>query len=174
MYTFDVELADVDRRAYTHFTVRMARHPSETEEFFLVRLLAYCLEYTEGIGFSAGLAEPDEPAIAVRDLTGHLLSWIDIGAPDAARLHRASKAAARVVVYTHRDPEQLQRQLSGERIHRADAIELYAINADFLAVLATHVDRRTTLTLSVTDRHLFVTIGQTTMTTVVSRHPLGA
>jgi len=173
MYTFDVELADVDRHVYANFALRMARHPSETEEYFLVRLLAYCLEFTEGIGFSPGLAEPDEPALAVRDLTGTMRVWIDIGAPDAARLHRASKAAPRVAVYTHKDPAQLRRQLSGERIHRADAIELYAIDPGFLAELATRVDRRTALTLSVTDAHLFVTVGSSTVSTAVVRHSIG-
>jgi uncharacterized protein YaeQ len=173
MYTFDVELADVDRNVYANLALRMARHPSETEGYFLVRLIAYCLEYTEGIAFSPGLAEPDEPTLAVRDLTGTIRTWVEIGAPDAARLHRASKAAPRVAIYTHKDPAQLRRQLSGERIHRAEAIELYAVDAEFLAELGTHLERRTTLTLSVTDGHLFVTIGPTTLSTAVMRYAIG-
>jgi len=87
-------------------------------------VLAYCLEYTEGIELSRGLAEPDQPALLVRDLTGACLAWIEVGAPDAARLHKASKAAPRVVVYTHKDPLQLVRQLASERIHRAAALEI--------------------------------------------------
>ncbi len=97
IYVFTVRLADADRNVYQTLTVRMARHPSETADYLLTRLLAYCLEYCEGIVFSKGLSDPDEPAIAVRDLTGTLLTWIDIGAPEAARLHKASKAARRVV-----------------------------------------------------------------------------
>src|SRR5688500_9534408 len=104
IYTFDIQLAHVDRGVYETLALRAARHPSETEEYLLTRVLAYCLEYAEGIAFSKGLAEPDEPALAVRDLTGALRVWIDVGAPDAARLHKASKAAPRVAVYTHRDP----------------------------------------------------------------------
>ena len=107
MYTFDVELADVDRGVYESLSLRVARQPSETEQFLVTRVLAYCLEYGEGIAFSRGLAEPDEPALAVRDLTGALRSWIEIGAPNAARLHKASKTAPRVVIYAHKDPEQL-------------------------------------------------------------------
>jgi uncharacterized protein YaeQ len=94
MYTFDVQLMDVDRGVYETLDLRVAQHPSETDEYMVTRVLAYCLEYTEGIGFSKGIADPDEPAITVRDLTGAVRVWIDIGAPDAVRLHKASKAAA--------------------------------------------------------------------------------
>jgi len=172
MYAFDVELADVDRGVYETLAIRAARHPSETEEYLLVRVLAYCLEYAEGIAFSRGLAEPDEPALAVRDLTGTIQSWIEIGAPDAERLHRASRAAPRVAVYTHKDPTQLIRQLQGSRIHRAAAIELYAVAPEFLGALAHHLSRRTAFTLSVTDRHLYLTVAGSHHTTEVVRHAL--
>src|SRR5688572_18431649 len=106
IYNFDVELADTDRNVYDSLALRVARHPSESEEYLVARLLTYLLEYAEGIEFSRGVSDPDEPAIAVRDLTGAIKAWIDIGTPDAARLHKASKAAARVAVYTHKDPAQ--------------------------------------------------------------------
>jgi uncharacterized protein YaeQ len=80
VYVFEVSLADADRGVHETLTVRAARHPSETPEFLVTRVLAYCLEYTEGIAFSRGLSDPDEPAITVRDLTGALQSWIEIGA----------------------------------------------------------------------------------------------
>ncbi|MFL6231712.1 MAG: YaeQ family protein, partial [Thermoanaerobaculia bacterium] len=123
IYNFDVELADSDRGVYETLAVRAALHPSETEESLVARVLAYALEFTEGIAFSSGLADPDAPAIAVRDLTGAIRLWVDIGTPDAARLHKASKAAPRVVVYVHKDPRQFLSGLANERIHRADAIE---------------------------------------------------
>src|ERR1700760_2762277 len=92
IHVFDIELADSDRGVYESFELRVARHPSEAPDYLLTRVLAYCLEYTEGISFSSGLSTPDEPTIAVRDLTGALRVWIDVGAPSAERLHRASKA----------------------------------------------------------------------------------
>src|SRR3954462_10970358 len=116
VYNFDVQLSDVDRGVYETLSLRVARHPSETEEYLLTRVLAYCLEYTDGIAFSKGLADPDKPAVVVRDLTGALRAWIEIGAPDAQRVHKASKASPRVVVYTHKDPARLIQQLSSERI----------------------------------------------------------
>jgi len=93
IYTFDINLADVDRGVYETLNLRVAQHPSETQDYLLTRVMAYCLQYTEGVAFSKGLSDPDEPAIAVRDLTGVLKAWIDIGLPEPARLHRASKAA---------------------------------------------------------------------------------
>ena len=113
IYNFEVQLSDTDRGVYEALSLRLARQPSETAEYLLTRALAYCLEWTEGLAFSRGLAEPDEPTLAVRDLTGELRAWIDVGAPDAARLHKAAKAAPRVAVYTHKAPALL-RQLDRE------------------------------------------------------------
>ncbi len=163
VYNFDIQLSDVDRNVYETLALRAAKQPSETEEYLVARVLAYCLEYTDGIAFTKGIAEPDEPAVVVRDLTGALRVWIEIGSPDAARLHRASKASPRTVVYTHKDPAQLLRQLEGERIHRADSIEIHAIDRPLIDAIVARLDRRTTLVLSVTERHLYVTIGDETL-----------
>jgi uncharacterized protein YaeQ len=162
IYSFEIELADVDRGVYETLALKLARHPSETEEYLVTRLLAYCLEFAEGLTFSSGLAEPDEPALSVRDLTGALVAWIEVGLPDAARLHKASKAAPRVAVYTHREPRHLVQQLAGERIHRADALELYAIDRGLLAEFTSRLERRMSLGVSITDRHIFVTLGGAT------------
>lgn len=174
IYSFEVELADVDRGVYESLALRVARQPSETEEFLLNRVLAYCLEYTEGIAFSRGLAEPDEPALAVRDLTGAWRCWIEIGAPSAARLHKASKTAPRVVIYVHKDPEPLLRQLAGERIHRAEALEIYAVDRALLDALVARLERRMVFALAVTDRHLYVTLAETTLSGVVRAFRLPA
>jgi uncharacterized protein YaeQ len=174
IYNFDVELANVDRGVYEAFALKVAQHPSETNEYLLTRVLAYCLEYTEGIGFSRGLAEPDEPPITVRDLTGALEAWIEIGAPDADRLHKASKASPRVAVYTHKDPAQLKRGLAGARIHRADALELYAVDRALLGELVELLDRRVKLAVSMTDGQLYVTMNGTTVGGTVERFTVDA
>lgn len=174
IHSFDIQLSDVDRGVYETLALRVARHPSETEDYLMTRVIAYCLEYAEGISFSRGLAEPDEPPIAIRDLTGTLQVWIDIGAPDAARLHKASKAAPRVAVYTHRDPAQLVRQLAGERIHRADALELYAIDRELLAGLCARLDRRMAFGLSVSDGQIYIDIDGATLSGAATRFGLGA
>ena len=174
IYNFDVELANVDRGVYESFALKVAQHPSETNEYLLARVLAYCLEYTEGIGFSRGLAEPDEPPITVRDLTGALKAWIEIGSPDADRLHKASKASPRVAVYTHKDPRQLKLALAGARIHRADALELYAVDRAMLAELVELMDRRVKLGVSMTDGQLYVTMNGSTVGGTVERFTVDA
>jgi len=172
IYNFDVQLADMDRSVFETLSFKVAQQPSEADEYMLARVLAYCLEYTEGIGFSKGIAESEEPALFVRDLTGAMKVWIDIGSPDAARLHKASKASPRVAVYTHKDPAQLLRQLAGERIHKADQIELYALDRGLIGELLTHLDRRTSFDLTITERHLYLTIGGETLEGSVERHSL--
>ena len=112
IYTLTIELADTDRSVYETLDLRLARQPSESADYLLMRILAYCLEYTDGIELTEGVAAGDEPAVYVRDLTGQPTAWIEVGLPDSDRLHRGSKRAGRAAVYTHRDVTQLLRQLN--------------------------------------------------------------
>jgi uncharacterized protein YaeQ len=169
MYVFEIQLADSDRGVYESLEVRAARHPSEAPDYLIARVLAFCLEYTEGISFSNGLSTPDEPAIAVRDLTGAMQAWIDIGAPSAERLHRASKATPRVAVYTHKDVSQFVARLRGERIHRIETLEVYAFDRALLAWLEDRLERRLALSLTVMEKHLYVSVGQESITGVIER-----
>jgi uncharacterized protein YaeQ len=136
----------------------------------MARVLAYCVEYTAGIAFSpGGLSDPDEPPIAVRDLTGALEAWIDIGTPDAARLHRASKIAPRVAVYVHKDPSQWLRSLAGARIHRAEALELWAFDRALVTGLCGRLERRMAFALSISDRELYASLADATVSGPVHR-----
>lgn len=170
VYNVDIDLADSDRGVYESLSLRVARHPSESDEYLVARVLAYCLEYGQGIEFSrGGLSEPDEPPITIRDLTGALRAWIDIGTPDAVRLHKASKLSPRVAVYTHKDPAQWLRSLSRERIHNSEALELYAFDRATIASMAARLERRVTFALSVNDRELYLSIADATITGAVQR-----
>jgi uncharacterized protein YaeQ len=170
VYTLDIDLADSDRGVYETLSLRLARHPSESDDYLVARTLAYCLEYTEGIAFSrGGLSDPDEPPIAVRDLTGALEAWIDIGTPDAARLHKACKLAPRVAVYIHKEPTQFLRNLSGERIHRASALELYALDRQLVSALAARLERRMAFAVSINEREIYLSIADATLTGTVAR-----
>ena len=101
VHTFEISLNDADRGVYQALEFRVARHPSETVEYLWTRVLAYRLEYFPGLAFSTGgLSDPDAPALAIRDLTGRLESWIEVGLPEPSRLHRAAKAAPRVAVFS--------------------------------------------------------------------------
>jgi uncharacterized protein YaeQ len=169
VYSFEIELAHVDRGIYESLAFRVAQHPSETDDALLTRVLAFCLEYTTGIQFSSqGLSEPDEPPISVRDATGAIRAWIDVGVPDAARLHKASKVSPRVAVYTHKDPMRLLRLLEGERVHRRDALEIYAVDRDFLAAWVAQLTRRMKFDLSISDGQIYVVLDEATLTGTVT------
>ena len=170
VYNFDIDLADSDRGVYETLAVRMARHPSESEEFLVARLLAYCLEYEEGIEFSrGGLSDPDDPPIAVKDLTGIVKAWIDIGTPAADRLHRAAKSTPRVAVYSHKESGQWLAGLKAARIHKAEDLELYAIERSLVGALAAKLDRRMSFALAVSDREVFLSLADATLTGKIDR-----
>jgi uncharacterized protein YaeQ len=173
IYVFTVRLADADRGVYETLNLRLAQHPSESPEYLVTRLLAYCLEYGEGIAFSRGLSDTEEPAITVRDLTGALQTWIEIGTPEAARLHKASKSARRVVVYAHRDTGPWLARVAGERIHRAESIEIMAMDRTLIAAMVERLERRMDFDLSVSERNLYISVGEETLSGSVEARRLG-
>jgi uncharacterized protein YaeQ len=161
---FKVQLSHVDRGVFEALDVKMARHPSENERYLLTRLIAYCAFHEEGLAFSkGGLSSPDEPALSVHTLDGRLTTWIEIGSPTPERLHKASKASPRVVVVTQHDPALFVASLAGEKVHRLEAIEAYALAPEFLDAVAAHItDRGGELELTITEGTLYVNIaGQT-------------
>jgi uncharacterized protein YaeQ len=173
IYNFATQLADIDRGVYETLDLRVARQPSETAEYMLMRFLAYCLEYTEGIAFTEGVAAGDEPAVVIRDLTGRVTGWIEVGAPDAERLHRGSKLAQRTAVYTHRPIRLVLAELTGRKIHRASEIPIYAFEPSFVTEVAEAIDRRVDIALSITERELYLDLGGRTFSTSIVEHRLG-
>ena len=164
LYTFDIALSLVDRNVYERLAIKAACHPSESDEYLLTRVLAYCLEYTEGIAFSkGGISDSVDPAITIKDFTGAWRSWIEVGSPDAARLHQASKASPRVALYTHKEPRLLFRGYEGQRIHKAESVEVFAMDRELLSALAAKLDRRNAWTLSATEGHLYLDVGGETL-----------
>ncbi|MGC5170205.1 YaeQ family protein [Micromonospora sp. DT81.3] len=167
IHTFTVQLADVDRGVYEELTLRVARQSSETDAFMVTRVLAYCLEFEDGISFSEGISSTDEPAVLVRDRTGRVTAWIEVGAPDAARLHYGSKLADRTAVYTHRDPAKLIPLWAGKPIYDAQAIALHSFDPGFIDAAAAALERRNTVTLSITERQLYAEMNGTTLSSAV-------
>lgn len=170
LYNFDVELADIDRAVYQTLALRLARHPSETPEFMLTRLLAFCLEYTEGIVFTEGVSAGDDPAVLVRDATGRVTAWIEVGMPDASRLHRGSKLAGRAAVYTHRNVAKVLEGLNGKQVHRAAEIPVYEFGKGFIEDVASALQRRDKVSVSITERQLYLDISGRTFNTSVAEH----
>jgi uncharacterized protein YaeQ len=174
VHSFEISLNDADRGVYEALEFRVARHPSESAEYLITRVLAYCLEYGEGLAFSSGgLSNPDAPALEIRDLTGQLQSWIEVGTPEPARLHKAAKASPRVAVYAHRDLGGLLERLAAEPIHRAGQLELYAIDAALLGALAARLERRVRFDLAVSGAELYVSMADLTLSGGVTAHRVG-
>jgi uncharacterized protein YaeQ len=174
VYSFEINLSDSDRNVYQSLAFRAAKHPSETDEYLVTRVLAYCLEYAEGLAFSrGGLSEPDAPALAVHDLTGALVRWIEIGLPEAARLHRASKASPQVAVYSHKDVSLPLARLQAEKVHRANEIEIYTFDRELIPLLCARLTRRMSFDLTVTERELYVSVGEETISASLVRHGIG-
>lgn len=170
IYNLDTELADVDRGVYATFRLKLARQPSETLEYAMTRYLAYCLEHTDGIALTEGIAADDEPAVLVRDLTGRVTAWIEVGMPDAQRLHRGSKRAGRAAVYTHRNVAHVLAELNGKNIHRAAEIPVYEFGRGFVEAIAAVVQRRAEVAIAITERQLYLDVCGQTFSTAVVEH----
>jgi uncharacterized protein YaeQ len=175
IYSFEINLSDLDRNLYQALLFRVAKHPSESDAYLMTRVLAYCLEYQEGLSFSkGGLSDPDAPALAVHDLTGAILRWIEIGLPDPAKLHRASKAAPQVAVYSHKDVEQLLARLAAERVHRAGDLQIMTFDREMIASLCDRLARRMTFDLVITEGQLYLSLGEDTIIGNLVRHGVRA
>lgn len=167
MRRFEINLSDVDRGVYETLELRAAQHPSETDLYLVTRLLAYCLEYGEGIDFGRGVSTPDDPTIAIFDLTGQILLWIEIGQPAPERLHKIAKLAGQVAVYTHKDPAPTLSDLESGQIHRAETIALVAFAPEFIAQLAEKLDRTNRWDVLRSEGMLYITVGDATLSTRV-------
>jgi uncharacterized protein YaeQ len=174
VYHLQIDLSDIERGVYAALDLRLARHPSESMSYLLTRTIAYALLYEEGIAFSkGGLSSTDEPPVAIRDLQGNLRVWIDVGTPSAERLHKASKAAPRVVVFTQHDPRLLVKEAATRPIHKVERIEVYALEPAFLEQVAALTDRNARWTLMRNDGVLYLTVGDETASGALTTHALG-
>lgn len=172
VHHFEVALSDVDRGTYEALDLRVARHPSETMRWLLLRTLAYCLAYEEGIAFSkGGLSASDDPPIAVHDPTGVRTAWIDIGSPGAERLHRASKATARVSVYTS-DLAAARREAMARPIYKSDSIDVWVVGGPLLGGLEEVVGKSAKLDVLRNDGGLYVTTAGRTFEGTIERASL--
>jgi uncharacterized protein YaeQ len=173
VYHFQIELSDVDRGVYESLDLRVARHPSESTPYLLTRVIAHALLFEEGIAFSkGGLSTTEEPALWVKDLQGNVRVWVEVGTPSAERLHKVSKACPRVVVFTQHDPRLLLREAQSRPIHKAEQIEVYALDSALLDRLGALTERNARWTLLRNDGVLYVTVGSETVSGAVTRHAL--
>lgn len=170
MHNVELTISDVDRGVYETLDLRIARHPSESLRYMYTRLLAYALSYEDGIVFSkGGLSDTDAPPVSVIDPTGLLMSWIDVGSPSAERMHKASKAARKVELYTHVDIALLRKEMATRAVHKLEQIDVWRIDTALLDALEAKTDRKMALELVRTDGVLYVTVAGATLESQVAK-----
>lgn len=160
LHRFRAEISDVDRAVYASIDLRVARHASETARHLWARMLGYCLFYEEGLELCAeGIAHPEDPAAYKRDASGWHV-WLEVGTPSAERLHKASKASGHVVVVVHTDPAPWLRELQGQRIHKAEGIEVLPLDVALLdALIGKGVERQESVNVTVSEGTLYLEHG---------------
>jgi uncharacterized protein YaeQ len=168
LYRFRIA-AEGDRPA---IDIRVAQHPSEKEAYLITRVLAYALNFQDGLEFGPGLCEPDEPAMQVPSPRGGTALWIDVGNPSARRIHKSAKAANLVRIYTYKDVELLKKEARREKIYNSQKIELYAIDPDFLDELAAVLERDNRWEITLDGQKLRVTVDDETYSGSMERHRL--
>lgn len=173
LLSFEIDVSDVDRGVYEQINLRIAQHPSETDLRLLARVIAYCLQYHEELQVSkGGLSNGEDPALFAQDLTGALSLWLDVGQPSPERLHRASKRAARVIVYAYKPTETWLAKLRNANLYRAEAIEVYTLDSTGLGAIATDLGRRNQWSLLFHEGLLLITAGDRSASWPVERQPL--
>ena len=165
VYRATIQLSHVDRGIYETIQATLARHPSETAERLVLRLLAFAICYTPDVAFTRGVGAGDEPDLWVKGGDGRVALWIEVGTPEPERLLKAARHAGRVVLLAsapnrHRWDEQHLPRLAG-------AANLTVIGLDFAFVrqLACGQERSITWDVAISSDTLYVTSGGETLGT---------
>lgn len=158
VYKADLNIADNDRAYYASHAVTVARHPSETDERMMVRLLAYALyvDDTDTLTFTRGLSDTDEPDLWRLDLTGAVEQWLEIGLPDERRISKACSRADAVAVLAYGRNAMLWWQGVGSKVARNPKLRAYVLDVDGTQALAALAERKMTLNINIQDDTLWV------------------
>ena len=165
IFKIELQLSDLDRHYYQTHALTIARHPSETDERMMVRVIAFALHAREALEFGKGLSADDEPDLWRRDLTGAIEQWIDVGLPDEKRLRKASGRADEVVVLTYggrtADIWWEQNQSALRKLNKLRVINLPVDQTTALAALAGQ--RTLLINAMIQDGEMHLTVGDQTV-----------
>jgi uncharacterized protein YaeQ len=164
IFKVDLAVADIDRGYYGDHALTIARHPSETDERMMVRVLAFALHADDGLAFGRGLSTDDEPDLWQRDLTGSILRWIDVGLPDEPDVRKACGRAheVQVLAYGGRAVD-LWWEGARERLERQDRLAVSEVPIEASRALAALAGRSMRLQVTVQEGHIYVTDGATSV-----------
>lgn len=163
IYKAELSIADMDRGYYGEHQLTIARHPSETDERMMVRLVAFALYADPALAFGKGLCVDDEPDLWQRDLTGAIERWIDVGQPDEKWIRKASARAAHVVVISHGRAAGVWWNGVRSKLTRLTNLTVLNLPPDAAPALAELTDRSMRLQVTVQDGQVWVTNGHTTV-----------
>jgi uncharacterized protein YaeQ len=168
IYKAQLQIADMDRALYADHAATLARHPSETDERMMVRLLAFALNVASSdeagqLEFAKDLWDVDEAALWHRDYTGALRHWIDVGQPDDKRLMRAAGRSEQVSVYSHASSTPVWWKGLENKITRADNLAVWQIEAAQSQALAGLSERSMQLQVTVQDGQIWIGNGAATV-----------
>ncbi|MGH8686576.1 MAG: YaeQ family protein [Burkholderiales bacterium] len=166
IFKANLQISDIDRNYYGEHALTLARHPSETDERMMVRVLAFALNAHEHLAFGKGISATDEPDLWQKDLTGQIVHWIDVGQPEDKRLIRASGRAQQVSVYLYGRSADLWWKANAERLARAGNLAVWRVAAEESAALGTMAER--TMQLQCTVQENQVWLSNTAATTQLS------
>lgn len=164
IFKIELQVADLDRNHYQTYPLTLARHPSETDERMMVRLIAYALYADETLEFGKGLSADDEPDLWQRDLTGAITHWVEVGLPDEKRLRRACGRAARVLVANYGGRvADLWWEQNQSALRKLDKLTVINLPVDATRALAGLVERTMQINCTVQEGELWLVIGGETL-----------
>lgn len=163
IYKADLQIADMDRNYYADHSLTLARHPSETDERLMVRLLAFALHAEEGLGFGKGLCVDDEPDLWRKDLTGAIETWIDVGQPDEKWVRKACSRAERVVVVSYGRAADVWWSGARDKLARQGNLTVLNLAPEVAPALAGLTDRTMRLQCTIQDGQIWMTNGRDTV-----------
>ena len=157
IFKADVQIADMDRHYYAQHQLTLARHPSETDERMMMRVLAFVLNASEALSFGKGISADDEPDLWQKDLTGAIELWIEVGQPDEKRILKACGRATRVIVYPYAHNSPIWWNGIGSRIERAKNLRVLNVPQATSAALARMAQRNMQLQCTIQDGQTWIT-----------------
>ncbi|MEO8165442.1 MAG: YaeQ family protein [Betaproteobacteria bacterium] len=157
IFKVELHIADMERGYYHDHALTVARHPSETDERMMVRLLAFALNADDTLAFGAGLSADDEPDLWRKGLTGNIETWIDVGLPDDKRIRKACGRADAVLVYAYGGhATQLWWQQVGDKLARSNKLSVIDLPQAGTRALAGLAARNMQLQITIQDGQVWV------------------
>ena len=163
IYKADVQIADMDRNYYQDHILTLARHPSETDERMMIRLLAFAIHANEALTFTKGLFDTDEPDLWQKDLTGAIQLWIEVGQPDEKRLMKACGRSEQVIVYSYSATSHIWFKQIANKLERAKNLTVINIPAEASGQLEKLAKRNMQLQCTIQDSQIYLTDGAETV-----------